>query len=170
MPGERCLLSAGSRRVFAAEAETTKVKDVGAWLPPVNVLGFTVKGQPFALERSLPGIRGALELTRQQREKIASAMQETVMSEPIRTAMAAAKLDPNATPAQKDEARRLVAEARTKLQRLIAEILTADQKALVEKINVAAKEVRQQVNPGFKALPQPINYATPLVPANGAKA
>ena len=25
-------------------------------------------------------------------------------------------------------------------------------------------------NPGFKALPRPINYATPLAPANGAKA
>src|SRR3990170_2892266 len=28
----------------------------------------------------------------------------------------------------------------------------------------------QADNPGFKALPRPINYATPLAPANGAKA
>ena len=145
VPGERCLLPAGSRRVFAAEADTSKVKDLGAWLPPGNVLGFTVKGQPSALERNLPGIRGALELTREQKGRIAGAMEETVMSGAVCTAMATVKLDPNATPAQKDEAKRLVDEARAKLQGLVDETLSAEQKTLVEKINVAAKEVQQQV-------------------------
>ena len=144
-PGERCVLSAGSRRVFAGEAEPPKGKDLAAWSPPGNVLGFTVKGQRSALERNLPGIQGALELTADQKQRIANAMQETVMSEAVRAAMATAKFNPNATQAQKDEAKRLVAEAEAKLQKLVAEILTAEQKTLVEKINAAAKEVERQV-------------------------
>ena len=50
------------------------------------------------------------------------------------------------TQAQKDEARRLVAEADAKLQKLVAEILTDEQKTLVEKVNAAAREVREQVS------------------------
>jgi hypothetical protein len=145
VPGERCVLSAGSRQVFAGEAKSSKAKDLGAWLPPGNVLDFTVKGRAFALERHLPGLQGALELTVEQKKEIAGAMQETVMSEAVRNAMAIAKLDRNATQAQKDEAKRLVAEARAKLQKLVAKTLTDEQKTLVEKINAAAKEVREQV-------------------------
>ncbi len=151
VPGERCVLSPGSRRVFAGEAEPSKTKDLGAWLPPGNVLGFTVKGRAFALERNLPGIQGALELTVEQKEEISSAMQETVMSEAVRTAMAIAKLDPKATQAQKDEAKRLVAEAGAKLQKLVAGILTDEQKMLVEKINAAAREVREQVSESMQS-------------------
>jgi hypothetical protein len=151
VPGESCVLSAGSSRVFAGEDEPSKTKDVGAWLPPGNVLGFTVKGQPAALERSLPGIQGALALTVDQKRKIAGAMQETVMSEAVRTARATAKLNPNAAQAPKDEAKRLVAEAKTRLQELVADILTDEQKALVEKINAAARDVQKQVSESMQS-------------------
>ncbi|MBL7039446.1 MAG: hypothetical protein ISR77_12505 [Pirellulaceae bacterium] len=65
--------------------------------------------------------------------------------EAVRTAMVTAKLDPNATQTQKDEAKRLLAEAQAKLEKLVAEALTDEQKTLVEKINAAVKDVQKQV-------------------------
>jgi RNA polymerase sigma-70 factor, ECF subfamily len=62
VPGQALVLSAGSQKVFGAEPE--KQKDPGNWLPSGDMLGFTGKGgEPFALERSVPGVVGALELT-----------------------------------------------------------------------------------------------------------
>ena len=145
VPGQNLMLPAGSKKVFGAEPQ--KHKDLGDWLPGGDVLGFTGKGgEPFALERSVPGVQGALELTAEQKQKIAAAMAETIQSEQVRAAMAMAKLNPDATQAQKEEARKAVAEARGKLRGLVGQILTEAQKKLIADINAAVEQVRREVS------------------------
>jgi hypothetical protein len=70
---------------------------------------------------------------------------ETTQSEKVRAAMVVAKLNPNVTPAQKEEAQKAVAEARSQLQQRVGQILTDEQKKLVANINAAAAEVTRQV-------------------------
>jgi len=131
-------------QMFAAEPQ--KHKSTGDALPSGDVLGFTGKGgQPVALERSLPGVVGTLELTAEQRQKIAAAVAETLQSDKVRTAAMTGKRNPNATQAQKDEAQKVVAEARRQLQQRVGQILTEEQKKLVANINTAAAEVTRQV-------------------------
>jgi len=146
VPGGPQVLSAGSRQVFGAEPGAVKHKGPGDSLPSGDVLGFTGKGgKPVALETSLPGVVAALELTTEQRQKIAAAVAETTQSEKVRAAMVVAKLNPNVTPAQKEEAQKAVAEARSQLQQRVGQILTDEQKKLVANINAAAAEVTRQV-------------------------
>jgi hypothetical protein len=143
VPGEKHVLSAGSQRVFGAEVP--KVKSLTAWLPSGDVLGFTGKGgQPFALEQTVPGIQGALALTDEQKTKISAAADQTIHSEKVRAAMATVKLDPNATEAQKEEAKRVLAEARAKLRDLTTQVLTPEQKSLLPRISEAVAEARKQ--------------------------
>lgn len=144
-PEKQCVLSAGSQAVFGAEAPAVgKAKGLSAWLPPGDALGFTQKGAPFALERVLPGVTGAVRLSDEQKQKLAAAIEETVNRREVRAAMATAKLNPNATEAQKQEARRLIQQARAELQKRAAQILTPAQKTLVEKINGAVAEAQRQ--------------------------
>jgi len=156
VPGQKLVLSAGSQQLFGAEPGAQKPKGPGDGLPSGNVVGFTGKGgQPAALERSLPGVVGALELTAEQRQKIAAAVAETIQSEKVRAAAVVVKLNPNATEAQKEEARKVAAEARGQLQQRVGQILTDEQKKLVAAINAADAEVRQKVMDAMKAEPQP---------------
>jgi len=97
------------------------------------------------LEASLPGVVATLELTTEQRQKISVAVAETTQSEKVRAAMVVAKFNPNATQAQKEEAQKAVAEARSQLQQRVGQILTDEQKKLVANINAAAAEVARQV-------------------------
>ena len=144
-PDEECVLSAGTRAVFGAEAPAGgKVKDLGSWLPPGDALGFKQKDRPFALEQLLPGANGAIRVSDEQKKQLATAIEETIDRREVRAAMAAAKLNPNATEAQKLEARRLVEQARTELKNRVARILTPAQTTLVEKINAAVAEAQQQ--------------------------
>jgi ferric-dicitrate binding protein FerR (iron transport regulator) len=146
-PEEQCVLSAGSQAVFGAEVPAVgKAKDLSAWLPPGDALGFTQKERPFALEQVLPGLTGAVGLNDEQKQKLAAAMEETINRREVRAAMAKAKLDPNATEAQKQEARRLIEQARAELQKRVAQILTPKQTKLIEQINAVAAEARQQTS------------------------
>lgn len=146
VPGGPRVLSAGACQVFGAEPGAVKHKGPGDSLPSGDVVGFTGKGgRPFALEASLPGVVAALELTTEQRQKIAAAVAETTQSEKVRAAMVVAKFNPNATQAQKEEAQKAVAEARSQLQQRVGQILTDEQKKLVANINAAAAEVARQV-------------------------
>lgn len=151
VPGERHTLGAGTSRVFGAEVAGPKVKDLGAWLPSGDVLGFTVKGQPFALERLLPGVQGALGLSGEQKAKIAAALQETLNSDAVRAAMAKVKLSPNATAEEKQKAKQLIDEARAKLKRLVSEILSTEQKSLAERISGLGEEVRKEIRESMEA-------------------
>lgn len=110
---------------------------------PSGDLFFTMKGQPYALERVFPGVQGALLLTDEQKRKLHDALAETVRSEAVQEAGKQIKLDPNATEAQKEEARKLIQEARTKLQQQVAGVLTEAQKTLIEKLNTAAVQAHQ---------------------------
>jgi len=154
VPGQTLVLSAGSQQVFGAEPQ--KHKDLGNGMPSGDVLGFTGRGgEPFALERSVPGVVGAVELTAEQKQKIGAAVAETTQSEKVRAAVVLAKLNPNATQAQKNEAQKLVAEARGKLRQLVAQILTDEQKKLVANINTAAEQARREVLESLQAEQSP---------------
>src|SRR5438876_10314587 len=53
-------------------------------LPPGDLF-FTMKGQPFALERIFPGIQGTLLLTDDQKQKLGNTLEETLWSEAARS-------------------------------------------------------------------------------------
>jgi len=162
VPGQKLVLSAGSQKVFGAEPQ--KQKDSGHWLPSGDMLGFTGKGgEPFALERSVPGVLGALLLTSEQKQKMSAAAAETIQSEKVRAAVVLAKLNPNATQAQKEEAQKLVAEARGKLRQLVGQILTAEQKKLVADINTAAEQARREVSESLQAEQAPDKHDEPAM-------
>lgn len=162
VPGQKLVLSAGSHKVFGAEPQ--KQKAPGNWLPSGDMLGFTGKGgEPFALERSVPGVLGALELTSEQKQKLGAAVAETIQSEKVRAAVVLAKRNPNATQAQKEEAQKLVAEARDKLQQLVGQILTDEQKKLVADINAAVKQARREVSESLKAEQAPDKHDEPAM-------
>jgi len=150
--GQKHVLSAGAQQVFGAEADGPKTKAPGAWQPSGVVLGFTGKGgQPSALEGVVPGIQGALQLTDEQKKKLSAAMDETINSTKVRSAVAIVKLNVSATDAQKEEARKVVDTARAKLQQLVAGILTPEQKKLVPAISDATGEVQKQVRDAMQA-------------------
>jgi Spy/CpxP family protein refolding chaperone len=118
-------------------AQAQKEKQPG--LPPGDLF-FVMKGQPFALERVFPGVQGALLLTDAQKQRLFKALEETTWSETIRSAGRTFKADPNATAAQKEEARKVIQEARTRLQQQVAGLLTQEQKTLIDRLNAAAAE------------------------------
>lgn len=128
--------------LFLVIAPAHAQKEKKPSLPPGDLF-FSMKGQPFAMERVFPGVVGALLLTDEQKLKLHEALNETVRSEAFQTAGKTIKLDPNATDAQKEEARKLIQEARTKLQQQVAGVLTQEQKALVERLQTAATEAHQ---------------------------
>jgi hypothetical protein len=119
-------------------------------LPPGDLF-FTMKGQPFALERVFPGVQAALLLSEEQQKKLAVAREETVGSELVRNAGKKLKGDPKATAAQKEEARKLIEEARAKLLERAADVLTTEQRVLADRINTAAAEALQAVREKFEA-------------------
>jgi RNA polymerase sigma factor (sigma-70 family) len=137
-----------------AQAQQSAVKEgkkKGASLPSGDILGFKTKGHPFALERTFPGINGALLLTDEQSQKIAAARAETIETEAVKTATMTLKSNPNATNAEKEAAQKVIQEARAKLEEKVAGILTAEQKVLVERINTAAQELQQSVLEEYQA-------------------
>jgi len=132
---------------FAAWAQ----KDKSPSLPPGDMF-FTGKGdQPVSLERTFPGIAGALMLTDEQKQKLHSAKEETMGSAAVREAAQTLKTNPNATDTEKTAARKTIDEARTRMQKEVAEILTPDQKRLVEKINTVAAEARRSAAEKYEA-------------------
>ena len=74
-----------------------------------------------------------------------------------------AKLNPNATQAQKEEAQKLVAEARGKLQQRVGQILTDEQKKLVADINAAAEQARREVSESLQAEQAPDKHDEPAM-------
>jgi Spy/CpxP family protein refolding chaperone len=108
-------------------------------LPPGDLF-FTMKGQPFALERVFPGVQGALLLTDEQKQKLFKALEDTIASKAVQSAGRTIKADPDATEAQKEEARKVIQEARTRLQKQVASVLTQEQKTVIERLNTAATE------------------------------
>ena len=132
---------------FAAWAQ----KEKSPSLPPGDMF-FTGKGdQPVALERTFPGIAGAMMLTDEQKQKLHSVKEEIMGRAAVREAAQTLKTNPNATDAEKTAARKTIDEARTRMQKEVAEILTPDQKRLVEKINIAAAEAQRSAAEKYEA-------------------
>lgn len=134
----RLILSAVCAAVIALAAQAQEKKGKGAVFISGDLF-FTSKGsQPMALEKTYPGIMAALMLTDEQKDAIARAQQETVLHPDVRAAGQKAKGD--ATDAEREQARKTIADARQRLREAVNEILTADQKALVAAIQKAYEE------------------------------
>ncbi|HEV3144721.1 MAG TPA: hypothetical protein VGZ47_12600 [Gemmataceae bacterium] len=119
---------------------------------PSGDLFFTGKGdQPMALERTFPGITGALLLSDEQKQKLNTAKEETVDSEVAREAAQTLKTKANSTDTEKTAARKVIDDARSKLKKEVAEILTPDQKILVEKVITAAAEAQRAAAEKYEA-------------------
>ncbi len=121
----------------AVAAEGQKSKK--AALPPGDLF-FTLKGRPFALERIVPGIQAALLFTDEQKLKLTEALEYTIWSERVKSAGMTLKTDPNLTDAGANEARKIVDEARARLEKQVAGILSQEQKALIGRLNQASAE------------------------------
>jgi Spy/CpxP family protein refolding chaperone len=132
---------------FAAWAQ----KDKSPSLPSGDMF-FTGKGaQPISLERTFPGITGALLLTDEQKQNLHAVREETVDSQAVREASLLLKTKVNATEAARTAARKTMDDARAKLQKEVAQILTPDQNVLVEKINIAASEAQRAALEKYQA-------------------
>src|SRR2546422_2351578 len=73
-------------------------------LPPGEMF-FTMKGQPFALERMFPAITAAFMFSDEQKTALHEAYGQTVGSAAIRAKGASLKNNPAATDADRDAAR-----------------------------------------------------------------
>lgn len=111
---------------------------------PSGDLFFTMKGRPFALEQTFPGVTAVLLLTDEQKAKLSAARQATVENAELRKAAAVLKSNPNATEAEKESVRQSLADARTRLEAAVAGVLTLEQKALIDRIQAASQEAHEQ--------------------------
>lgn len=130
----------------AAQAQ----KEKKPTLPPGDLF-FTMKGRPFALERVVPGIQGALLLSDEQKQALFKALEETTWSEAVRSAGRTIKADPNATEAEKEQARTVIQEARARLEQQVDAVLTLEQKQLIDRLNAVAREAHQAAREKLEA-------------------
>jgi len=117
---------------------------------PSGELFFTMKGQPYPLERTFPGITAALMLSDDQKADLFDAQQGTIDSPELREKKAAVKGKDAANEAERDAVRKELEEARAELAKEVARILTPQQKALIEKIQAAAMEAMQEARQTFE--------------------
>jgi len=83
----------------------------------------------------VPGLTAALLLTDAQKQRIVTARDEVLGSEPVAGARRISKNDPTVTAEQRDAARQALETAAATLRDRVGAILTAEQKALIERIN-----------------------------------
>jgi len=123
-------------------------------LPPGDMF-FTMKGQPYALERTFPGVTAAFLFTDDQKNALNEAYEQTVGSPDVRSKGASLKNNPAATDADREALHRQVEDARAELQKRVDKILMPEQKALIPKIQDAAteafREAREALGPEFTA-------------------
>src|SRR5882672_426293 len=123
-------------------------------LPPGDMF-FTMKGQPYALERTFPGVCAALMLTDDQKNALNEAYHQTVASPQLREKGAALKGNAGASDADRDAVRSEMETARVEVQKKVSAILTPQQKELIPKIQAAAEQAqraaREALQPEFAA-------------------
>jgi hypothetical protein len=112
---------------------------------------FTMKGQPYALERTFPGIVAAFMFSEDQKMALNEEYQETVADPQLREKGASLKNNPAATDAEREEMRKQQNEARAELQKRAEMILTPEQKALIPKIQDAANQALKGAREAFAA-------------------
>ena len=110
-----------------------------------------MKGQPFALERTFPGITAAFMFTQEQKTALNDAYHQTVASPQIRAQGSSIKNNPAATDADREAAAKQLDDARAELQKRAEMILTPEQKALIPKIQDAAVEAQKGAREAFSA-------------------
>jgi hypothetical protein len=118
-------------------------------LPPGDMF-FTMKGQPYALERTFPGIVAAFMFSDDQKVALNEAYNETVGAPDIREQGASLK-GKGANDAERESFRKLMEDARAELAKEVASILTPEQKALIPKIQAAAEEAQKKAREAFAA-------------------
>jgi|SRR6185503_8760814 len=118
-------------------------------LPPGDMF-FTMKGQPYALERTFPGITAAFMFTEDQKRDLNDAYYETVGAPDIREQGASLK-GKGASDAERESFRKMMEDARAELAKDVAKILTPEQKALIPKIQAAAEEAQKKAREAFAA-------------------
>jgi len=111
---------------------------------------FTMKGQPYALERTFPGITAAFMFTEDQKRDLNDAYYETVGAPDIREQGASLK-GKGASDAERESFRKMMEDARAELAKDVAKILTPEQKALIPKIQAAAEEAQKKAREAFAA-------------------
>src|SRR5258705_3570162 len=111
-------------------------------LPPGEMF-FTMKGQPYALERTFPGVTAALMLSDDQKTALSEAYHQTVAAPELRAKGASLKGISAATDAERDTVRSQMQEARAELQKRVVAILSPDQKALIVKIQAAFEQAQR---------------------------
>jgi Spy/CpxP family protein refolding chaperone len=85
----------------------------------------------------VPGLNGALQLSEEQKAKIASVRDEISNDEAVKAARGISKSDPSVTSEQREQARSTMEAAAARLRKSVDPILTSEQRALIEKINAA---------------------------------
>ena len=133
--------------IFCLGLLAAKPKTPG--LPPGDMF-FTMKGQPYALERTFPGITAAFMFTEDQKRDLNDAYYETVGAPDIREQGASLK-GKGASDAERESFRKMMEDARAELAKDVAKILTPEQKALIPKIQAAAEEAQKKAREAFAA-------------------
>ncbi len=88
----------------------------------------------------IPGLNAALLLSDEQKEKLIAAREETLSNEKLQKLGAGVKLNPNASDAEREAARKANEEARDQFKTRVENILTAEQRKLVERLNTVFEE------------------------------
>ncbi|MFM8471112.1 MAG: hypothetical protein ACKODH_14300 [Limisphaerales bacterium] len=83
----------------------------------------------------IPGLNAALLLSDEQKEKLLTAREETMGNEKLQSLGAKVKLNPNASEAERDAARKVYEEARDQFKARMENILNSEQRKLVERLN-----------------------------------
>ena len=99
-------------------------------------------------DQFVPGLNAVLLLTPEQITKLHEARRATIDSDAVRQV---GRKDPNATEAQREATRKLVADANADLRVRVSNILTAEQRSLIDQINSAYIEVIKQLGEEFQA-------------------
>ena len=134
-----CLFCAG---LFAAKGKAPG-------LPPGDMF-FTMKGQPYALERTFPGIVAAFMFTEDQKTDLNDSYYQTV-GDPVIREQGASLKQKEASDAERQTYRKLMEDARAEMKKEMEAILTPEQKALIPKIQAAAEDAQKKAREAFAA-------------------
>lgn len=110
---------------------------------------WTAKKNPLA-GPFIPGLNAALLLTEEQKTKLNAVRDETLGNEKLQKLGAAVKLNPNASEADRDTARKAYEEARDQFKARVESILTADQRKLITTISTVFEEVATATGEAYR--------------------
>jgi len=101
------------------------------------------------VQKSVPGIRAVVSLSREQRTKMAAIRQAALADEAYKAALKTTK-DKSAERKDRRAANRTLRESKAAVQAKLLEVLAAEQRTLVAKINDAAAAAASSVRAEYK--------------------